>query len=271
MAKHIRSIKADLCDDETLGECSRDARYLFVGLITRVDDHGRFRANPALLRSRIYPYDQDVTNADVARWVAELVKKGRIETYLVDGQQYLVLTRWGKHQRIDNAAKSELPPPPEPTLPQAAANDGEPPLEGKGREEEGKGMEGKVELTLASASPTSCDPVLVVFKAWQEHTGHPKAVLDKKRRGLIVGALKNYPLADLVDACRGVLLSPHHRGENDRHTVYDDLDVVLRDAKHIEEFRGLARGEGRAPPRMPNGTDMTQRNLARMEAQNGTS
>lgn len=125
MAKSIRSIKADLCDDETLGACSRDARYLFVGLITRVDDHGRCRANPALLRSRIYPYDDDVTNADVTRWLGELSERGRIHLYTFDGQQYLVIRRWEKHQRIDNAAKSELPPPPEEVCgepPQVAAN-----------------------------------------------------------------------------------------------------------------------------------------------------
>lgn len=134
MAKSIRSIKADLCDDETLGACTRDARYLFVGLITRVDDHGRCRANPALLRSRIYPYDDDVTNADVATWLAELVERGRVSLYTADGQQYLVIRRWDKHQRIDNAAKSELPPPPDEDSPEPAATCGESPRTAAGRE-----------------------------------------------------------------------------------------------------------------------------------------
>lgn len=265
MAKHIRSIKADLCDDETLGECSRDARYLFVGLITRVDDHGRFRANPSLIRSRIYPYDEDVTNADVARWVAELVAKGRLQTYVADGQQYLILTKWAKHQRIDNAAKSELPPPPDPMSPQPAADLGDSPLEGNGRE--WKGMEGKGSVELALVSPPATDPVVAVFEAWQQATGHHKAVLDQKRRRRIVAALKTHPVEDLLDACRGVMLSPFHRGENDSRTVYDDLDVVLRDSAHVEKFRDLARGEaGPAPPKLPQNAESVRRAVAAVEA-----
>jgi hypothetical protein len=148
MAKTIRSIKADLCDDEILGSCSRDARFLFVALITRVDDHGRFRANPSLLRSRIYPYDDDVTGAMVSAWLAELADKDRVRLYEADGQQYLVIPRWPKHQRIDNAARSEIPPPPEPESPQAAADCGDSPLQREslarfavGRE--GRGGEGR--------------------------------------------------------------------------------------------------------------------------------
>ena len=167
MAKTIRSIKADLCDDETLGACTRDARYLFVGLITRVDDYGRFRANPALVRSRVYPYDDDVTNADVTRWLAELVARGRIQLYEHDGQAYGVIAKWDKHQRIDNAAKSEFPPPPtaddtttDPppqesaatrrNSPQPAADGGEPPPLAAGVE--GIGEEGSGRATAAAAA-----------------------------------------------------------------------------------------------------------------------
>lgn len=150
MAKSIRSIKADLCDDELLGSCTRDARLLFVGLITRVDDHGRFRASPALVRSRVFPYDDDVTLEYVASLLVELASRGRVLLYDVDGQQYGVLTNWARHQRIDNAARSELPPPAAEVsvaLPQAEADPGEPPqtaatrrgspLEGIGEEKEG--------------------------------------------------------------------------------------------------------------------------------------
>lgn len=143
MAKSIRTLKADLCDDETLATVSRDARYLFVGLITRADDHGRIRSNPSLIRSRVYPYDDDVTTEMVDVWLNELVQAKRVALYAVEGQHYGVLVNWGKHQRIDNAARSEFPPPPEGFCgppPQPAANLGEPPLEGMG--EEGRGGDG---------------------------------------------------------------------------------------------------------------------------------
>lgn len=165
MAKTIRSIKADLCDDEILGSCSRDARYLFVALITRVDDHGRFRANPALLRSRIYPYDEDVTGVMVTSWLDELAAKDRVRLYEVDGQQYLVIPRWPKHQRIDNAARSEIPPPPDTDSPQPAADCGESPPQREslarfavGRERKGGEGSGRERSPLNAAAGFSTEP-----------------------------------------------------------------------------------------------------------------
>lgn len=169
MAKTIRSIKADMRRDETIGKLSRDARYLFVLLFgTYVDDFGRFRANPALLRGELYPYDDDVTRDMVTCWLDELVRAKRVRLYVVDGQQYAVLVNWAKHQRIDNAAKSELPEPPaadsdlESTLlpdpPPVAASCGEPPkvdpvdnetAAGVGKERSRRGV-GKETVTSAA-------------------------------------------------------------------------------------------------------------------------
>lgn len=91
-----------------------------------------------------------------------------------------------------------------------------------------------------------------VFAAWQtartELTGHPSAVvLTDSRRRLITRRLKEWPEQDLIDATQGWLRSPHHRGENDRQTVYGDLELVLRDAAHIERFRDLHRNEAARP------------------------
>lgn len=80
-----------------------------------------------------------------------------------------------------------------------------------------------------------------VFGAWQEATGKHKAVLDGKRTRLINAALKSYSLEDVVDAVRGWRHVPHNRGENDRGTVYNDLELILRDAAHIERFRDAER------------------------------
>lgn len=88
------------------------------------------------------------------------------------------------------------------------------------------------------------DDTTAVFQAWQEATGKHRAQLDPKRRRRIKAALKQYPLADVVDAVRGWQFSPHHRGQNTHGTVYNDLDLLLRDAEHLERFRDLARGEG---------------------------
>lgn len=73
-----------------------------------------------------------------------------------------------------------------------------------------------------------------IFEHWQTVYLHPKAVLTPKRRRLIASALHDYSTADLCQAITGYQNSAHHMGENDRHTVYDDIELLLRDAKHIE-------------------------------------
>jgi 5-methylcytosine-specific restriction endonuclease McrA len=127
-----------------------------------------------------------------------------------------------------------------------------PPLEGKGRE--GKGTEqpprpvheptkALVLLEGGVAQAPRPDPVQTVFDAWIEATGRTgRTKLDRKRRGRIRDALTDYPLEDVTDAVRGWRNSPHHRGENRSRTVYNDLELLLRDSAHIEKFRDLERG-----------------------------
>lgn len=93
-----------------------------------------------------------------------------------------------------------------------------------------------------SVSAVSTADVRAVFEAWQAATGKQRAVLDSKRRRRIQNALKSYPVADLIDAVQGWKHSAHHRGENQAGTVFNDLDLLLRDADHIERFRDLNRG-----------------------------
>lgn len=133
----IRTIKPEFPEDETMGRVSRDARLTFVLLWTQCDDHGRFRAATPLLKGHLYPYDEDIRNADLDSWLEELARVGRIHIYEVDGQRYGEVCNWAKHQRIDNAGKSNLPEPPPPSgqSPQLAANRGDSPLDcRKGRE-----------------------------------------------------------------------------------------------------------------------------------------
>lgn len=101
------------------------------------------------------------------------------------------------------------------------------------------------------------DPVLAIFEHWRSTWNHPKARLDAKRREAIQAALKlGYSAEDLRDSITGYLQSPHHRGENDRQTVYDSIDLLLRDAKHIDAGLAFARG----PP--PQTSDLTRHNVA---------
>jgi hypothetical protein len=123
----IRTIKPEFPHSESIGRLSRDGRLCFVQLWTIADDYGRARAAPQLLCGQLYPYDADAPKL-IGKWLAELEREGHIRLYEVDGSRYLEISGWTKHQRVDNAGKSNIPEPRgEP--PRTAASDGEPPLD----------------------------------------------------------------------------------------------------------------------------------------------
>lgn len=88
----------------------------------------------------------------------------------------------------------------------------------------------------------------IVFSEWKLSTGRSRSVLDSKRRALISKALKLYELSDCIAAVRGWQRSPYHRGENDQGSVFNDIELLLRDPKHIEKFRDLELGTVQVRP-----------------------
>jgi len=91
------------------------------------------------------------------------------------------------------------------------------------------------------------DPVETIFAFWQKVMVSPKSVLDKKRRSLIKDALKSYPPAEICKAIRGCSKSPHNMGQNDRNTKYNGLNLILRDAEHIDYFINLDSAKAKPP------------------------
>lgn len=87
-------------------------------------------------------------------------------------------------------------------------------------------------------------PVERVFEHWRSEFRHPKAVLDPKRRRAIQRALEHYDEPTLCQSISGYKLSPHHMGQNEQRTVYDDISLFLRGSEHIERGLNFAR----APP-----------------------
>lgn len=75
-----------------------------------VDDYGRFSAHPSLLRASCYPLRIDeVREADITRWLAEVQSAGLIALYAVEGKRYLEMLDFRQQVR---AKQSKFPPPP---------------------------------------------------------------------------------------------------------------------------------------------------------------
>jgi hypothetical protein len=107
--QRIRSVKPDCWADEAISPLSRDARLLFVVLITFADDDGRFRDLAPQIIGHGYAEDSDVTAKKVTAWMDELVAAGVVIRYEVDGKAYATFPNWHKHQRINRWSASSLP------------------------------------------------------------------------------------------------------------------------------------------------------------------
>ena len=143
----IRTIKPEFWTDEKIVELSPFARLLFIGLWNFADDEGRLVYSPKRLKLQIFPAD----DLDVSELFAEIRGEKLATFYEVDNIQYLEVSGFSKHQKIDKRSPSKLPPPPPPAEAPRVV-----PTEGKGKE--GKGKEGKGrrkrEAVAKSAAPT---------------------------------------------------------------------------------------------------------------------
>lgn len=96
----------------------------------------------------------------------------------------------------------------------------------------------KTKKPTAPASRELTKKIEAVWGGYTQIMAKPRARLDDKRRGLIRRALDLYTHEELVNAVKGYTYSPFHMGDNDKRKRWDDIELLLRDAKHIDE--GLA-------------------------------
>lgn len=262
----IRSVKPEFWTDPEVVALPMAARLFFIGCWNHADDFGVLKDDPHRLKLQILPSD----DVDPVQLVAALVASNLLLRRVApDGTAVLVVRTFALHQKIDKRSPGRwghpddftLPTSADPEPPKPTAHDESPPIPTnpsdspprKGRE--GTGLDGTSTTVVSPASqsldlvpPPSSPSATVqrVFDAWIDSTGRTdRTVLDTKRRRLIQAALERYPVDDVLDAVRGWQHSPHHRGENDSGTVYNDLGLLLRDPAHIERFRDYWRN----PPR----------------------
>lgn len=100
-----------------------------------------------------------------------------------------------------------------------------------------------VEAEPVEAEPSSL-PVAVVlsdaetiFQHWRSKMS-PKSKFTPERKRVINARLKDgYQPHELIEAIDGCALSPFHMGENPRHTRYDKLTLIMRNAEMVDQFR----------------------------------
>ena len=64
----------------------------------------------------------------------------------------------------------------------------------------------------------------------------PTPVLSAKRQSKIARAITDHGVEVCIQAVSGCAMSEWHMGDNPRRKRYDDIELILRDAAHIERF-----------------------------------
>ncbi|WP_329309245.1 hypothetical protein [Streptomyces microflavus] len=106
----IRTIKPEAFESEDLAAVSVTAMVTFFGLLTQADDSGRFRDHPAIIAGRLWALRADHTPANVASDLEQLAEAGLICRYDgCDGNAYLHIVTWERHQKIDRPSASRRP------------------------------------------------------------------------------------------------------------------------------------------------------------------
>lgn len=109
----IRSIKPEFWRSPDISCLAIEDRLLFVGLWSYVDDNGVGEDREAMISADLFAddlaRDPRETFARVSRGLSKLSEAGRIVRYTVARRDFLEITNWSKHQRIDKPGKARLP------------------------------------------------------------------------------------------------------------------------------------------------------------------
>ena len=96
----IRTIKPEFWEDEKLAKLPVNARLMFIGTWNFADDNGALLANPVLMKSHIFPYE-DIGISTISEWIDMLVENGMLIRTTYNGKDYLVIRKFLIHQKIN--------------------------------------------------------------------------------------------------------------------------------------------------------------------------
>lgn len=108
MAK-TRMLKHELRTSEKVASWPIEIRYFWTLLWGYVDDHGKGKDSPLLVKADCFPLDPGITADVVDGWLWHLVDAGVVLRYTVDDNNYLAVINWAEHQRPPHPTKDILP------------------------------------------------------------------------------------------------------------------------------------------------------------------
>lgn len=103
-----RNIKPGFFANEELVELPFATRLLFIGLWTLADREGRLEDRPKRIKMALFPAD----NLDVEEALSSLAASGFLTRYEHDGERYIQVTSFAKHQNPHRDEKASTIPAP---------------------------------------------------------------------------------------------------------------------------------------------------------------
>lgn len=107
-----RMLSADLFEDEFIGTLTFFQRLVWSGIIVAcADDQGRLQNSPALIRSKVFPFD-DVSLEEIARAIEIFARDNKLVVYEAGGKSLCQIRKWWTYQTPNWASPSKFDPPP---------------------------------------------------------------------------------------------------------------------------------------------------------------
>lgn len=163
----IRTIRPEFFRHERLAELSPTCRLLFIGLWTLADRFGRLEDRPKRIKVEVLPYD----SVDVDKLLTELNTAAFIVRYSSNGNRYISIPSFTKHQRItgkEASAPESIPAPPDAESVNHEGIDGETPGNQQGNIGENRKGIRSMEYGVRSVDvlPTHTPTTLLPSNAW---------------------------------------------------------------------------------------------------------
>ena len=116
-----RILKESICVSDSIAELSWFEEVLFYRLIVSCDDFGRFDGRIPVIKNRLFPLKDNITNKNITEAINKLVSTGLVSLYEVNGKPFLYLSTWNDHQNV-RAKRSKYPDPADGNILQASAS-----------------------------------------------------------------------------------------------------------------------------------------------------
>lgn len=112
MKLHNRSLKAEYWTDaDLLLELDVIGRHFFVGILQLAEDSGCFEYDLRQMKALLYLTDREITTETLQGYCETLIKLGKLIPYAVDGEDYLYVANFHKHQSLRAPQSPKVPLP----------------------------------------------------------------------------------------------------------------------------------------------------------------